>query len=197
MTGKIKVLLAILILGALGGCAKTMVIPEEKIGTNPAQITITSPPLKNYVSVPMMRSKVVNLSLTAVDRCAEQSSIYNADSKLGKAVLTPSSSFQTFTIPSGKYLYIAANSHEIAGGHTSTCSVSNRFLVKPNSKYVYYFTPHKTGFTNVVTCRADLREIILDEGKEIEISVDSFSHTPNLGNAQRDSQDPSCTALNQ
>ena len=126
------------------GCAQTMTIDSSEFGEQKANLTIEAPDLAGYTAIPLISSKVVNVSLSKFAGCQSGSNLASKQPTIGKATLTPSSVQQSVAIPAGMEIAVRAESQENAAGNLFTCGMAARFLSTTNAKYVLRVKPHRT-----------------------------------------------------
>ncbi|WP_269618603.1 hypothetical protein [Zhongshania sp. BJYM1] len=157
------------ILLTIAGCAQTMKISDEKLGSTKAALTIDASELKGYVAIPLINSKVVNVYLSEFPECIDGEPKAVRSQNLGKATLTPKENIQTVPIPSGKKLLISSNSQENAGGNVTTCWNSVHFTPEEGHQYILKMTPHKS--FGKAKCSTSLLELVNGDPAPVESAI--------------------------
>lgn len=166
----------IMLVGALfiaTGCARTIHIDDEKLGTTTASLVISSDELQGDMNVPLVISNVVNVKLSKFPSCENGSPLKEEITKLGKATLTPSKNTQTFTVPAEVELLIYAESEDNRFGSIYTCFGYASFPSSPNRIYHMKFKPHVgNSLKKINTCSIEIYEKV--EGSDIRMATADY-----------------------
>jgi uncharacterized protein YceK len=139
-----KIILVLMMIVSLVGCARTMTIPEERFSGGRADLALDASELKGYISIPLINYKVVNVTLSDFPECVDGEAQVTKSQEIGNATLTPDKHTQSVEIPSGIKMLVSTNSDENAGGNTFTCWNSVHFTPGAGEKYILKITPHES-----------------------------------------------------
>ena len=147
-------LMGIAVLMVVGGCATQMTIEPKNVGEATAILRLEAPGLAGYVTIPLISSKVVDVTLSEFSGCLDGTSKGAQLSPLGKVTLTPKIRTQSMPVPAGVELAIYAESAENVLGGMYRCGRAVRFKSELGATYVLKFSPH--GLMHRKVCQMEI-----------------------------------------